>query len=263
VHDVFDGQVLFDPGRGVVVLREERAFECLGVNDVDVLCAFEADAMDNCVDELLATDIGEEHWDSVGYLAFVGEESEIGDEFFAGGLGCDAGLALEVANGFFRDIFPFEPGADAHIEVELSGIIEDLADIGRFAKLLGVGSAADVDGTGTEVGFVLPFFDFHYPDFVAGDGERVDVAIDLGLDLVHRVPQGGALAVAYGEAFRELSFVVNSENDVSSGRVGKGADFFAEFPYFRGNLTLEFYVLAFSLGNQFLCFYLVNHGYPD
>ena len=58
-----------------------------------------------------------------------------------------AGLALEVANGFFGDIFPFEPGADAHIEVELSGIVEDLADIGRFAKFLGIGSAADVDGT--------------------------------------------------------------------------------------------------------------------
>ena len=90
VHDVFDSQVLFDPGRGVVVLREERAFECLGVDDVDVLCAFEANTMDDCVDELFATDIGKEHWDSVGYLAFVGEESEIGDELFAGGLGCDA-----------------------------------------------------------------------------------------------------------------------------------------------------------------------------
>ena len=57
---------------------------------MDVLCAFEANTMDDCVDELFATDIGKEHWDSVGYLAFVGEESEIGDELFAGGLGCDA-----------------------------------------------------------------------------------------------------------------------------------------------------------------------------
>jgi hypothetical protein len=87
--------------------------------------------MDDCVDELLATDIREEHRDSVGYFALVREESEIGDEIFAGGLGCDAGLALEVADGFFRDIFPLEPGADAHIEVELSGIVEDYADIGR------------------------------------------------------------------------------------------------------------------------------------
>ena len=91
-----------------------------------------------------------------------------------GGIGCDAGLALEVADGFFGHIFPFEPGADAHIEVELSGIVEDLADIGRLAKLLGVGSPADVDGSGAEVGLVLPFFDFHYPDSVSRNGERID-----------------------------------------------------------------------------------------
>ena len=70
----------------------------------------------------------------------MAEGGKIGDEFFAGGIGCNAGLALEVADGFFGDIFPFEPGADTHIEVELSGIVEDLADIGRLAKLLGVGS---------------------------------------------------------------------------------------------------------------------------
>ena len=169
VHDVFDGQVLFDPGRGVVVLREEWAFECLRVDDVDVLGSFEADAMDDCIDEALATGIREEHRDSVGYFALVREESEIGDELFAGGLGCDAGLALEVADGFFRDIFPLEPGADAHIEVELSCIIEYLADIGRFTKLLGVGSAADVDGSGTEIRFVFPFFYFHYPYFMSID----------------------------------------------------------------------------------------------
>ena len=172
-------------------------------------------------------------------------------------------MALEVANGFFGDIFPFEPGADAHIEVELSGIVEDLADIGRFAKLLGIGSTADVDGTGAEVGLVLPFFDFHYPDFVAIYVKRVDVAIDLGFDLVHGIPQSGALAIAYGVAFGELAVVVNAKEDVPAGRIGEGADFLAELPYFRGNFTLEFYVLAFSLGNQFLCFYLVNHGYPD
>ena len=32
VHDVFDGQVLFDPGRGVVVLQEEWPFGSLGFN---------------------------------------------------------------------------------------------------------------------------------------------------------------------------------------------------------------------------------------
>ena len=215
--------------------------------------------MDDCIDEARATGIREEHRDSIGYFALVREESEIGDELFAGGLGCDAGLALEVANGFFGDIFPFEPGADAHIEVELSCIIEDLADIGRFAKLLGVGSAADVDGTGAEVGLVLPFFDFHYPDFVACDIKRVYLAIDLGFDLVHGIPQSGSLAIAYGEAFGELAVVVNAKENVPAGRIGEGADFFAKFPYFRGNLALEFYALAFSLGNQFLYFYLVNH----
>ena len=211
VHDVFDSQVLFDPSRGVVVLGEKRSFECLRVDDVDVLGSFEADAMDYCVDKTFATGIGEEHRDSVGYLAFVGEESEIGDKLFAGGLRCDASLALEVADGFFGYVFPFEPGADAHIEVELSSIVEDLADIGRFAKLLGIGSAADVDGSGAEVWFVLPFFDFHYPNLVTTDGERVDVAIDLGFDLVHRIPQSGALAIAYGEAFGELAIVVNAK----------------------------------------------------
>ena len=226
---------------------------------MDILCAFEANAVDDCVDKSLAAGVGKEHRDSVGYLAFVGEESEIGDELFAGGVGCDAGLALEVADGFFGYVFPFEPGADAHIEVELSSIVEDLADIGRFAKLLGIGSAADVDGTGAEVGLVLPFFDFHYPDFVARYVKRVDVAIDLGFDLVHGIPQSGALAIAYGEAFGELAVVVNAKENVPAGRIGEGADFFAKFPYFRGNLALEFYVLAFSLGNQFLCFLLINH----
>ena len=213
-------------------------------------------ALMNCLPQ---TSEKSEHWNSVGYFAFVGKKSEIGDELFAGGLGCDAGLALEVADGFFGDIFPFEPGADAHIEVELSSIVEDLADIGRFAKLLGIGSAADVDGTGAEVGLVLPFFDFHYPDFVARYVKRVDVAIDLWFDLVNRIPQSGALTIAYGEAFGELAVVVNAKENVPAGRIGKGADFFAKLPYFRGNLAFEFYVLAFSLGNQFLCFYLVKH----
>ena len=89
--------------------------------------------------------------------------------------------------------------------------------------------------------------------------KRVDVAIDLGFDLVYRIPQSGALAIAYGEAFGELAVVVNAEENEPAGRIGEGADFFAKFPYFRGNLALEFYVLAFSLGNQFLCFYLVKH----
>ncbi len=103
----------------------------------------------------------------VGYFTFVREEAEVGNEFLARCVGSDAGLEFEVADGFFGYVFPFEPGADAHIEVELSSIVEDLADIGRFAKLLGIGSAADVDGTGAEVGLVLPFFDFHYPNLMA------------------------------------------------------------------------------------------------
>jgi len=77
--------------------------------------------------------------------------------------------------------------------------------------------------------------------------------------LVHGIPQSGALAIVDGEAFGELTVVVNTKEDVPAGRIGKGADFLAELPYFRGDLALEFYVLAFSLGNQFLCFYLVKH----
>ena len=226
---------------------------------MDVLGAFEADAMDDCVDESLAAGVGKEHWNGVGYFTFVREEAEVGNEFLARCVGSDAGLEFEVADGFFGYVFPFEPGADAHIEVELSSIVEDLADIGRFAKLLGIGSAADVDGTGAEVGLVLPFFDFHYPNLVASDVKRVDVTIDLGLDLIDRVPQGQTPAVVDGEAFCELAIVVNSEKNVPASRIGKGANLLAELPHFRGNLALEFYVLAFSLGNQFLCFYLVNH----
>ena len=89
--------------------------------------------------------------------------------------------------------------------------------------------------------------------------KRVDVAIDLWFDLVNRIPQSGSLAIAYGEAFGELAVVVNAKENVPAGRIGEGADFFAKLPYFRGNLSFEFYVLAFSLGNQFLYFYLVNH----
>ena len=218
---------------------------------MDVLRTFEADAMDDCVDESLAAGVGKEHWNGVGYFTFVREEAEVGNEFLARCVGSDAGLEFEVADGFFGHIFPFEPGADAHIEVEFSGIVEDLADIGRFAKLLGVGSTADMDSSGAEVGFVLPFFDFHYPDLVASDVKRVNVAIDLGFDLVHGIPQSGALAIVDGEAFGELTVVVNTKEDVPAGRIGKGADFLAELPYFRGDLALEFYVLAFSLGNQF------------
>ena len=94
---------------------------------------------------------------------------------------------------------------------------------------------------------------------MASDVKRVNVAIDLGFDLVNRIPQSGALAIAYGESFGELAVVVNAKENVPAGCIGEGADFLAEFPYFRGNLALEFYVLAFSLGNQFLCFYLVKH----
>ncbi len=117
-----------------------------------------------------------------------------------------------------------------------------------------------MDCTGTEVGFVIPFLNFHNPNFVAGDGERVDVALDLGLDLIDRIPQGGTLAVVDSEAFGEPTIVINADNNVSTGRIGKGTDFLAEFPYLRGDFTLEFYVLPFSLGDQFQCYILVNHG---
>ena len=46
---------------------------------MDVLGAFEADAMDDGVNKPIATGIGEEHRDSVGYLSFICEESEVGD----------------------------------------------------------------------------------------------------------------------------------------------------------------------------------------
>lgn len=83
VHDVFDGQVLFDPGRCVVVLCKKRSFESLRVDNVDILGAFEAYAMDDCVDESFSTGIGKEHRDSVGYFTLIGEEAEVGDEFLA------------------------------------------------------------------------------------------------------------------------------------------------------------------------------------
>ena len=118
-----------------------------------------------------------------------------------------------------------------------------------------------MDGSGAEVGFVLPFFDFHYPDLVASDVKRVNVAIDLGFDLVNRIPQSGALAIAYGESFGELAVVVNAKENVPASRIGKGADFLAKFPNFRGDFALEFHVLAFSLGNQFQCLLFVNHDH--
>ena len=57
---------------------------------------------------------------------------------------------------------------------------------------------------GAEVGLVLPFFDFHHPDSVSGNGKRIDSTFYLGLNLVHGVAQGGSFGVVDGESLRDL-----------------------------------------------------------
>ena len=136
IHDILNGQTLFQPFGRLIVLTEKGAPDCLGINDMNLVLSLEKDAADDSLRNPLTTLIGKEHRDYIGHFSLGTKEFQILYKF---GIGCGKGntrFCFEILDSLVRNVFHAEPLVDGLIIMQSTGIFKKLTHLSRSAKFL-------------------------------------------------------------------------------------------------------------------------------
>ena len=249
-HDVAHGELALQPSDGLRVLLQQRAAEGLVVYDEDLVRSLELHTAGDGLKEVAFGMGGKEHHAAALDTTEVVEELKVLEDLLGSDVAADTGFATKGLVVLLMELCKQIHAAHGDgIEVDAVVLLKELAHIIDLCQLLAVGSLADIDSAGEEVGFVATGRNVNNPNGLAFDNDTVHLVVERWRHLADAT-LNGRTGVVVNVCADNLILIVDTNKHIAAVSVGETAYFLGDLAHLGGDAEFEIYVLSFALEGE-------------